>query len=84
MGLIAGLLAQNLLKYFLNFGEVAYLQSYNALLNFFDNSILLPNPTCNDDNCVKRQEEFNNKVNNFFYFFSFSLNEIKTFFKVKN
>ncbi len=73
MGLIAGLLAQNLLKYFLNFGEVAYLQSYNALLNFFDNSILLPNPTCNDDNCVKRQEEFNNKV-----ILQFNLPNLKT------
>jgi len=67
MGLIAGLLAQNLLKYFLNFGEVAYLQSYNALLNFFDNSILLPNPSCNDDNCVKRQQEFAEKVKYFCY-----------------
>ena len=66
MGLIAGLLAQNLLKYFLDFGEVAYLQSYNALLNFFDNSILLPNPTCNDDNCVRLQNEFAKEVLLFF------------------
>lgn len=58
MGIIAGLLAQNLLKYLLNVGEVAYLLSYNAFLNFFDNSILLPNPTCNDDRCVELQEEF--------------------------
>lgn len=58
MGLIAGLLAQNLLKYFLNFGEVAYLQSYNALLNFFDNQILSPNPECNDECCIQRQKEF--------------------------
>ena len=62
MGLIAGLLAQNLLKYFLNFGEVSYLQSYNALLNFFDNSILLPNPQCNDENCCKLQKDFEDKV----------------------
>jgi len=62
MGLVAGLLAQNLLKFFLNFGEIAYLQSYNALLNFFDNSILLPNPSCNDENCLKRQMEFEKKV----------------------
>ena len=59
MGIIAGILAQNLLKYLLNFGEVSYLLSYNAFLNFFDDSILLPNPTCNIDNCVKLQEEFN-------------------------
>ena len=62
MGLIAGLLAQNLLKYFLNFGEVSYLQSYNALLNFFDDSILLPNPECKDENCVKLQDSFKEKV----------------------
>lgn len=57
MGIIAGLLAQNLLKYLLNIGEVAYLLSYNAFLNFFDNSILLPNPSCNDDRCVELQEQ---------------------------
>lgn len=58
MGIIAGLLAQNLLKFLLNFGEVSYLLSYNAFLNFFDNSVLLPNPSCNDENCVKLQSEF--------------------------
>lgn len=62
MGMIAGLLAQNLLKYFLNFGEITYLQSYNALLNFFDDSILLPNPQCYDENCMRLQNEFAEKV----------------------
>jgi ubiquitin-like modifier-activating enzyme 5 len=57
MGIIAGILAQNLLKYLLNIGEVSYLLSYNAFLNYFDNSILLPNPTCNDDRCVELQNE---------------------------
>jgi ubiquitin-like modifier-activating enzyme 5 len=60
MGIIAGLLAQNLLKYLLNFGETSYLLSYNAFLNFFDDSILLPNPSCNDDNCVELQKQFTN------------------------
>jgi ubiquitin-like modifier-activating enzyme 5 len=58
MGIIAGLLAQNLLKYLLNFGETSYLLSYNAFLNFFDNSELLPNPSCSDDHCISRQKEF--------------------------
>ncbi len=58
MGIIAGLLAQNVLKYLLNFGEVSYLLSYNAMLNFFSNSELKPNPTCNDKFCVIRQEAF--------------------------
>jgi ubiquitin-like modifier-activating enzyme 5 len=57
MGIIAGILAQNLLKFLLNFGEVSYLLSYNAFLNFFDDSQLLPNPTCNDENCVRLQKE---------------------------
>lgn len=47
-----------MLKYSLNFGEVAYLLSYNAFLNFFDNFALQPSSSCNDDNCVKLQERF--------------------------
>jgi ubiquitin-like modifier-activating enzyme 5 len=62
MGIIAGLLAQNLLKYLLNIGEVSYLLSYNAFLNYFDNSILLPNPSCNDDRCVELQNELQQGV----------------------
>ena len=58
MGIIAGFLAQNFLKWSLNFGEVSYLLNYNALLNFFTNEELIPNPQCSDENCVKRQEEF--------------------------
>jgi ubiquitin-like modifier-activating enzyme 5 len=62
MGIIAGFLAQNVLKYLLNFGDVSYLLSYNAFVNFFDNSVLLPNPFCNDENCLKLQKEFTNEV----------------------
>ena len=58
MGIVAGFLAQNFLKWALNFGEVSYLLSYNALLNFFSNDELLPNPQCGDENCVKCQELF--------------------------
>ena len=58
MGIIAGFLAQNFLKWSLNFGEVSYLLNYNALLNFFTNEELIPNPQCSDENCVKCQEEF--------------------------
>ena len=58
MGIVAGFLAQNFLKWALNFGEVSYLLNYNALLNFFSNEILMPNPSCSDENCVKCQEEF--------------------------
>ena len=58
MGIVAGFLAQNFLKWALNFGEVSYLLNYNALLNFFSNEILMPNPSCSDENCVKCQEAF--------------------------
>lgn len=59
MGIIAGLLAQNMLKYLLNFGKTSYLLGYNAMLNFFSDNELKPNPNCSDDNCVHLQNEFN-------------------------
>ena len=58
MGIIAGFLAQNFLKWALNFGEVSYLLNYNALLNFFTNEELIPSPHCTDENCLKWQGEF--------------------------
>ena len=58
MGIIAGFLAQNFLKWALNFGEVSYLLNYNALSNFFTDTQLSPNPSCSDENCIKCQDEF--------------------------
>lgn len=58
MGVVAGFLAQNFLKWALNFGDVSYLLNYNALSNFFTNDCLQPNPQCPDENCVKNQENF--------------------------
>ena len=58
MGIIAGFLAQNFLKWALDFGNVSYLLNYNALLNYFSDEILIPNPQCNDENCVKCQNIF--------------------------
>lgn len=58
MGIIAGLLAQNILKYLLNFGKTSYLLSYNAFMNFFTDDELRPNPNCTDSNCVRLQKEF--------------------------
>ena len=63
MGIIAGFLAQNFLKWALNFGQVSYLLNYNALSNFFTDTELSPNPSCSDENCIKCQEEFKkNKI----------------------
>jgi len=58
MGIIAGLLVQNSLKYLLEFGDVALCLGYAALKDFFNNQPLKPNPCCNDSNCRKRQKEF--------------------------
>ena len=55
MGVIAGLLAQNALKYLLHFGVVTQLLNYNALKDFFPNEPLLPNPQCKDPKCLQRQ-----------------------------
>lgn len=58
MGIVAGLLVQNSLKYLLEFGDVALCLGYAALKDFFNNIQLKPNPCCNDSNCRKRQKEF--------------------------
>jgi ubiquitin-like modifier-activating enzyme 5 len=58
MGIIAGFLAQNFLKWALDFGNVSYLLNYNALLNYFSDEVLIPNPQCNDENCIKCQKIF--------------------------
>mmetsp|Transcript_16983 Transcript_16983/g.45783 ORF Transcript_16983/g.45783 Transcript_16983/m.45783 type:complete len:318 (-) Transcript_16983:349-1302(-) len=41
---IAGLMAQNVLKYLLGFGEVAFLLSYNAVTNDFQTRMTYPDP----------------------------------------
>lgn len=58
MGIVAGFLVQNTLKYLLGFGDVSYYLGYNAMQDFFPQMALKPNPQCDDLNCRKRQEEF--------------------------
>ncbi|XP_071791221.1 ubiquitin-like modifier-activating enzyme 5 [Asterias amurensis] len=58
MGVIAGLLVQNTLKYLLGFGTVTHYLGYSALTDFFPTMSMKPNPTCDDSYCRKRQEEF--------------------------
>jgi ubiquitin-like modifier-activating enzyme 5 len=57
MGVTAGFLAQNALKFLLDFGELAFCLSYNAKKDFFSNYMIRPNPECKDGWCVKRQQE---------------------------
>eukprot|EP00514_Thraustochytrium_sp_LLF1b_P013618 CAMPEP_0184545108 /NCGR_PEP_ID=MMETSP0199_2-20130426/4076_1 /TAXON_ID=1112570 /ORGANISM="Thraustochytrium sp., Strain LLF1b" /LENGTH=860 /DNA_ID=CAMNT_0026939369 /DNA_START=49 /DNA_END=2631 /DNA_ORIENTATION=+ len=58
MGVIAGMLGQNALKFLLKFGQISYCQSYNALNNFFPPSIVYPSTSCSLEACQKRQEEY--------------------------
>jgi ubiquitin-like modifier-activating enzyme 5 len=58
MGIVAGFLVQNALKYLLKFGKVSNYLGYNALLDFFPTMTLKPNDACADSFCVKRQKEF--------------------------
>lgn len=61
MGIVAGILVQNTLKYLLNFGEVSDYLGYNAMIDFFPKMNLKPNPTCDDRFCLERQLEFQRK-----------------------
>lgn len=58
MGIVAGFLVQNALKYLLNFGDVTYYLGYNAMQDFFPKMILKPNPNCEDRYCRKHQLEY--------------------------
>jgi len=58
MGIVAGFLVQNTLKYLLKFGSVTHYLGYNALQDFFPTMSMKPNPSCDDSFCVKRQQEF--------------------------
>lgn len=57
MGIVAGLLVQNVLKYLLDFGQVSYYLGYNAMQNFFPTDVMLPNPECTNAWCCTRQRE---------------------------
>ncbi|XP_077158638.1 ubiquitin-like modifier-activating enzyme 5 isoform X1 [Paroedura picta] len=62
MGVVAGLLVQNVLKYLLHFGSVSFYLGYNAMQDFFPTMAMKPNPQCDDRNCRKQQEEYKKKV----------------------
>lgn len=46
MGMVAGMLVQNVLKYLLGFGQISYYLGYNAMNNYFPSDIVRPNPEC--------------------------------------
>lgn len=61
MGIVAGFLVQNTLKFLLKFGQVSYYLGYNAMEDFFPKMILKPNPNCDDAHCRQRQKEYAQK-----------------------
>ncbi|KAM6900379.1 ubiquitin-like modifier-activating enzyme 5 [Xenentodon cancila] len=61
MGVVAGLLVQNVLKYLLKFGTVSYYLGYNAMQDFFPSMAMKANPQCNDHHCRKQQGEYKKK-----------------------
>ncbi|XP_065281942.1 ubiquitin-like modifier-activating enzyme 5 [Dermacentor albipictus] len=58
MGIVAGFLVQNTLKYLLKFGTVSHYLGYNALQDFFPTMQMKPNSQCDDSFCRQRQKEY--------------------------
>ncbi|KAF7708107.1 ubiquitin-like modifier-activating enzyme 5 isoform X1 [Silurus meridionalis] len=58
MGVVAGILVQNVLKYLLGFGTVSYYLGYNAMQDFFPTMIMKANPQCDDRHCRGQQGEY--------------------------
>lgn len=58
MGVVAGLLVQNTLKYLLKFGQVSHYLGYNSLKDYFPTMEMRPNPQCLNSACLERQKEY--------------------------
>ena len=62
MGIVAGFLVQNTLKYLLGFGTVTHYLGYNAMQDFFPQMSLKPNPQCEESKCQKWQKEYSKRL----------------------
>eukprot|EP01001_Neometanema_parovale_P007016 NODE_3343_length_1236_cov_132.690925_g3174_i0.p1 GENE.NODE_3343_length_1236_cov_132.690925_g3174_i0~~NODE_3343_length_1236_cov_132.690925_g3174_i0.p1 ORF type:complete len:397 (-),score=59.60 NODE_3343_length_1236_cov_132.690925_g3174_i0:46-1164(-) len=58
MGIIAGFLSQNVLKFLLGFGVVSPYIGYDALQDHFPTTTFKANPDCSNTHCLQRQEEY--------------------------
>ncbi|EPY29030.1 ubiquitin-like modifier-activating enzyme 5 [Strigomonas culicis] len=58
MGIVAGFLAQNTLKYLLQFGTVSEYVGYDAMRDYFPQVHIKANPDCRNRTCVARQAEY--------------------------
>lgn len=61
MGIIAGMLVQNVLKFLLHFGQVSYYLGYSAMNNYFPSDILYPCSECENECCRRLQIEYQDK-----------------------
>lgn len=62
MGIIAGFLSQNTLKYLLNFGTVSEYVGYDAMNDHFPTVAIKSNPECRQEECVRRQKDYAEQV----------------------
>ncbi|XP_030475849.1 ubiquitin-like modifier-activating enzyme 5 [Syzygium oleosum] len=58
MGVVAGLLVQNTLKFLLKFGHVSPYLGYNSLKDYFPTMEMRPNPQCSNAACLERQKDY--------------------------
>lgn len=58
MGIVAGFLAQNTLKYLLNFGTVSEYIGYDAMRDHFPSVHIKANIECGNSTCVERQKAY--------------------------
>lgn len=58
MGMVAGMLVQNVLKHLLGFGQTSYYLGYSAMNDFFPSDVMRPNPECGNPACRERQEQY--------------------------
>jgi len=58
MGVVAGFLVQNTLKYLLKFGQVSDYLGYSAMTDFFPRMSMKANPECDEYHCTKKQKVF--------------------------
>ena len=65
MGITAGLLVQNTLKFLLDFGDVSHYLGYSALKDFFPQYSMKPNSACSDSPGKKRRPAFRLYIKNF-------------------
>lgn len=62
MGVIAGLLIQNSLKFLLKFGEVTHFLGYSSKNDFLPKYTMRPNPECPNRYCLELQEYYKNNT----------------------